>query len=84
MATTEDYRQLALALPGVYEVPHFERRAFRTKRKIFATMLEEDGMAVALLKPAEQYIYCKLDDKNICPVPNKWGLAGATQILLKK
>lgn len=83
MATIADYRRIALELPGVTEVAHFERRAFRTKRKIFATMLEKDGIGVALLIPAEQYIYCKLDPTNIYPVPNKWGLSGATQLNLK-
>ncbi len=83
MATIADYRQLALELPGVTEVAHFERRAFRTNRKIFASMLEKEGIAVALLNPAEQYTYCKLDPKNIYPVPNKWGQSGATQLNLK-
>jgi predicted DNA-binding protein (MmcQ/YjbR family) len=83
MASIIDYRQLALKLPGVTEVAHFEKRAFRTKRKIFATLLEVDGLGIALLTPEEQYIYCKMDDKNIYPLPNKWGLAGATYLNVK-
>ncbi len=83
MAGINDYRQIVLALPGVTEVAHFEKRAFRTKRKIFATLLETDALGVALLSPEEQYIYCKMDEKNIYPVPNKWGLAGATYLNLK-
>jgi hypothetical protein len=31
-------RKLALVLPGAIEAPHFHRVAFRTKRKIFATL----------------------------------------------
>jgi hypothetical protein len=35
-------RKLALSLPETSEVPHFDRAAFRTPRKIFATLA---GMA---------------------------------------
>jgi len=36
--TPARFRKMALALDGVTEVPHMERAAFRTKRKIFATL----------------------------------------------
>ncbi len=36
--TPARFRKLALALEGVTEVPHMGRTAFRTKRKIFATL----------------------------------------------
>lgn len=36
--TPAQFRKLALSLEGVVEVPHMERAAFRTKRKIFATL----------------------------------------------
>lgn len=36
--TPARFRKLALSLEGVLEVPHMERAAFRTKRKIFATL----------------------------------------------
>ena len=32
------FRKLVLALDGVEERPHMDRTAFRTKRKIFATL----------------------------------------------
>lgn len=84
MATTADFKNISLSFAGTTEVPHFDRQAFRTKRKIFATMLEKDGLGVALLQPKDQYIFCKMDEKNIYPVPNKWGLAGATFLVLKQ
>ena len=34
----EHARELALALPAVSEAPHWHRLAFRTPRKIFATL----------------------------------------------
>ena len=36
--TVAKLRKLLLSFPGVTEVPHFDRQAFRTKRKIFATV----------------------------------------------
>jgi hypothetical protein len=36
--TPARFRKLALALEGVVERPHMDRTAFRTKRKIFATL----------------------------------------------
>lgn len=36
--TAARLRKLMLSFPGVEEVPHVDRRAFRTARKIFATM----------------------------------------------
>ena len=36
--TPARFRKLALSLEGVEEKPHFDRAAFRTKRKIFATL----------------------------------------------
>lgn len=50
--TPARFRKLALALEGVTEVPHMDRAAFRTKRKIFATM--KGGGVNLLVEPEEQ------------------------------
>lgn len=83
MPNNETFRQIALSFADTAEVPHFEKQAFRSKKKIFATILESASVGVALLTPAEQYVFCKLDEKNIYPVPNKWGLKGATYLNIK-
>jgi hypothetical protein len=36
------------------------------------------------LTPGEQQLFCKMDKKNIYPVPNKWGEKGATIFELDK
>jgi len=41
MATAEDFRRIALSLPGTTQVPHFKRTAFKVRR-IYAT-LAADG-----------------------------------------
>ncbi len=51
--TPARFRKLALAFEGVTEVPHFDRRAFRTARKIFAT-LGADGRVNLVVEPVDR------------------------------
>lgn len=83
MSNNDTFRQIALSFADTAEVPHFEKQAFRSSKRIFASLLESTGIGVAMLTPAEQYVFCKLDEKNIFPVPNKWGLKGATSLNIK-
>jgi YjbR protein len=83
MSTTDTFRQVALSFADTAEAPHFEKQAFRSKKKIFATLLEDAAIGIALLTPAQQYTFVKMDEKNITPVPNKWGTKGATQLNIK-
>ena len=52
--TPARFRKLALSLDGVEERPHMERTAFRTKRKIFAT-LGADKRVNLMIEPAERH-----------------------------
>lgn len=81
--TGEDFREMALEFPGAEMVPHFDRIGFKIpKRRMFATYLEADNTANIFLSSAEQRTFCKIDKKNIFPVPNKWGEKGATTFLI--
>jgi hypothetical protein len=51
--TPAQFRKLVLSLEGVEAVPHMERTAFRTKRKIFAT-LGDDKRVNIMVEPAER------------------------------
>ena len=51
--TPAQFRKLALSLEGVEAVPHMERIAFRTKRKIFAT-IGDDYRVNLMVEPAER------------------------------
>jgi hypothetical protein len=84
MVSIEKVRALALAFPETDEHPHFERQAFRVKKKIFATLLEKNQTLNVKLSLIDQSVFCKLDATIIYPVPGKWGLNGATTIELKK
>lgn len=75
---------MALALPGTEEYPHFNRIAFRiVKKKTFATLLEKENTANIMLSLVDQSVFCTAGKGAVYPVPNKWGLQGATTFELK-
>jgi hypothetical protein len=77
--------ELALSFPGTAQKPHFERTGFSViGKRMFATYLAKNNTANIFLTPKEQTIFCKMDTKNIYPVPNKWGEKGATTFELNK
>ena len=84
MISIQTFRQLALSFPGTEEQPHFEKRAFRTKKSIFATLSEKDKLACVKFSQTDQSVFCAFDLSVIYPVPNKWGLQGWTYIDLTK
>ena len=47
-------------------------------------MLERDHIVVLMLSLVDQSVFCKYDKKAMYPVPNKWGIKGATIVELKK
>ena len=70
---------MALSLQGVEQVKHFDRIGFKvTGKRMFASYLDANNTANIFLTPAEQSIFCKMDEANILPIPNKWGEKGAT------
>jgi len=57
MVSIETVRKLALAFPETDEHPHFERKAFRVKKKIFATLLEKDKTVNLKLTLEDQSVF---------------------------
>ena len=85
MITGEKFIELALSFSGTIQKPHFERTGFSViGKRMFATYLAKNNTANIFLTPKEQIIFCKMDIKNIYPVPNKWGEKGATTFELNK
>lgn len=76
------FRTLALSLPEAVESPHFERTSFRFRKKIFATLAEQEGLACLMLTPEDQDVFVALGKGAVYPVPNKWGAGGATYVRL--
>lgn len=84
MISIDTVRQLALAFPETDEHPHFHLKAFRVKKKIFATLDEKLKRVMVKLTPVEQSVFCAFDKTIIYPVPGGWGKKGATYIELSK
>lgn len=72
-------RALALALAGAAEATHFHRLAFRTRRRIFAT-LDAQASDINLMFDADlRDFYCEHEPASFAPVPGGWGRMGATR-----
>jgi hypothetical protein len=91
MVTVQSFRQMALSLPGVVELPHFERTSFRLNlpgsqkgKRIIASMDEKKKIAVLMLSPHEQSVFCTFDKTIVYPVPGAWGRQGCTIFELAK
>jgi len=83
MVDHETFKSLALALPEVEELPHFEMASFRWHNKIFATLRESDSRAMVQLSPTDQDVFCAFDGgAAFYPVPNSWGKRGSTFVNL--
>jgi len=85
MADLETARRIALAQPEVEEFDHFGRPAFRIKKKtVFATLWPGENLMMVKLSLIDQSVFNSFDPSVFFPVPNKWGLKGATFIELTK
>jgi len=81
MTNAADLARLALALPGVEDYPHFDRRAFKA-RITFAT-LAPDGLTANLkFSPDEQMLKCAVAADAFAPLDNAWGRRGWTRATL--
>ena len=84
MVSTNAARQFALSFEVAEELPHFHLASFRVRKKIFATLDVENRRVFVKLSLTDQSVFCSFDKNIIYPVPNKWGLSGATYIELHK
>lgn len=74
--TKAKIRKLALALEGASEVMHVDRPAFRTKRKIFATLPPDEHAVNLMFDRATQEFFCEQAPGVIEPLPGGWGRMG--------
>ena len=79
MVEPEHVRSLALSLKNVSEVPHFHRIAFRTPRKMFATLDASVPDLNLLFDPELRDFYCEQAPHAFAPVSGGWGRKGATR-----
>jgi len=77
LANADDLRRLALALPGVEEYPHFDRRAFKA-RVTFVTLAPDGLSANFKFAPDEQALKTIVAPDAFSALPNAWGARGWT------
>ncbi len=82
--TNEDFRRLALELPGAIESAHMGHPDFRVGGKIFATLSHKDGFAMVKLTPEEQEVFVQAAPDVFSPVNGAWGRGGATSVRLAR
>ena len=83
MISEQSFRAFALSLPETDEAPHHENRAFRVKKKIFATLNAKHKRATLRFSPEMQDVFSAISKGSIYPVPNKWGTHGWTHLDLE-
>jgi len=83
MVDLETARKIAISQPDAEEFLHFDHPAFRIRKgKIFATLWPKENRMMVKLTPIDQSVFHSFDPKVFFPVPNKWGLRGATFVEL--
>ena len=81
--TPKRARELALAQENATSYPHFDRIAFRTPRRTFATLALSGGDLNFIVDLEQQAHFCKLAPNAIAPVAGGWGRMGWTRCDLK-
>jgi hypothetical protein len=84
MVDLQTARKMALSLPGAAEMDHHGIPSFRVNTRIFATLWEKHDRMMVKLSPIDQSVFFSFDPVVFYPVPNKWGLKGATFVALSK
>ena len=78
MIKAEWVRNLCLSLDDVSEHPHFVKKAYKIKNKIFAT-IDFDRLSISLkLSEIDQSVFCDFNPEKIYPANGAWGKQGWT------
>jgi hypothetical protein len=82
--TADQFRRLAVGLPGVSERSHMGHPDFRVGGKIFATLgAPDDAWGMVKLTPEQQQRFVHDEPKVFVPVKGAWGKQGCTNVCLK-
>jgi len=82
MTTAQQFRAIALSLPGAEEGAHMGHPDFRLDGRIFASLDADERIGIAMLTPVQQR---KLTQSSAAFAPAKgaWGKRGCTTIALE-
>ena len=82
MPTPDDFRRIALSLPGAEEGSHMGHADFRVGGRIFAT-LPDEGLGMVVLMPEQQEDFMHLAPGAFEPAAGAWGRGGSTLVRLE-
>jgi hypothetical protein len=81
--TPDDFRRIALSLPGAEESSHMGNPDFRAGGRIFATLASaREGYGNLMLTLEQQAAFVQDLPEMFLPVKGGWGRGGATHIRL--
>ena len=82
--TPDQFRSIALAIPGAIESSHMNHPDFRISGRIFATLgYPDDQHGMVALTPGQQRSILKKAPSVFSPCAGAWGRQGATSVYLK-
>ncbi len=83
--TPDEFRRVALTLPGTVESAHMKHPDFRVGNRIFATLGSPDGSwGMVKLPPEEQQRLIESMPETFQPAAGAWGRQGSTLVRLAK
>ena len=78
-----DFRRIALSLPGAHESSHMGSPDFRVDNRIFATLAaQKQGYGNIMITPEQQAAFVEDLPDIFLPIPGGWGRGGATHVRL--
>ena len=81
--TADDFRRIAVSMPGAVEGAHMGHADFRVRGKIFATLGYPDArFGMVKLTPEQQRGFMASDAAAFVPVKGAWGEQGSTNVRL--
>jgi hypothetical protein len=82
--TANQFRRMALSMPGVEESIHMDHPDFRVGGKIFATLGYPDkSWGMVKLTPEQQRMFVQSHPTVFAPATGAWGIQGATLVRLQ-
>jgi hypothetical protein len=81
--TGDEFRKLALEIPGAVERSHMNHPDFRVAGKIFASLgVPDENCGMVKLTPQAQRAFIEKAPKVFRPCSGAWGRQGATNVYL--
>jgi hypothetical protein len=80
--TADDFRDLALGMPGAIERAHMGHPDFRANGRIFASLHSGDRSGMVKVAPGEQQALMRAHPETFVPSSGAWGRQGCTNVRL--